>query len=550
MLYTASRALLTPPTCPVDNAGVATEINDVRLDQRGYAMSISFAQVECRRCTVMRIRGVACVDCGIKPEPWEVDPDKQRRQGLVADALRVLEGAPEQRTPPPDDVTGSGTFARTGRWLGRFLSALQAAVPPGGDGDSLDEALAEFVELRADAAAMPRLRPWLALVDTSRSAVAHLECMARGFLAAVAAETPIQAQEAAAKAQSHLDEAAGIVGELNEERDRWQRATISSNLDELLPGLTLEARQAAGAQDLLQLEASGAADYEHLTGQECPRGLGVVLRILLLQADNLYDPKRFRLAFTEAYRCLIARPERLDALLAAAAFKVDLRDALVKAYDSGQSTELILNAALHPRQHVGAVLDMSHTLFEGPGKRHIAALLSVIGSRQYERLREVDAGALRTQADQAGMGALLAGLDPAVRGAKAHLTWTLEDGEVVLNNRGVVRRMPVPTLIDHVLAAQESVLALTFAMTCAAASRGVDDLIEAGTIRDCGLSDAAYITALARCFGLSDVILEEHGDLGSEVRWTITGHADLALRQQHQGRRSAPGWRTRGGQDE
>ena len=45
-------------------------------------------------------------------------------------------------------------------------------------------------------------------------------------LAAVAAETPIQAQEAAAKAQSHLDEAAGIVGELNEERDRWQRATI------------------------------------------------------------------------------------------------------------------------------------------------------------------------------------------------------------------------------------------------------------------------------------------------------------------------------------
>lgn len=505
---------------------------DAATSARGrHALSLGFALVKCGRCAAQRVRGVVCPDCCVRPEWWEIDGTRQRRQRVVTAALDALDRVPAPRSLRPE-CAHDEILAPMRAWLDRFLAALPAAIAPAGDEEALHRAVEEFVGLRADAAAVPRLRPWLPLVDATSEAVAHLDDVARAFLRAVAAETPIEAQEAAAEAQRHLDQAGNVLADLGAAQARWNRATVSNAVDELIPGLTIEARRAAGAHTLLDLEAAGATDYHRLTGQECPNGFGVLVELLILQVNNIYDSTRFWETVGEAYWRLTARPGRLQALLESSAFRSDLRDALVRTYDSGQQAEVLLQASLHPRQHVGAVLGIAHALFESLGKRHTAALLSVTGRRfrRYDEIRDNDASGLHSQAQQAGIGSLLTGLDPVVRGAQAHLEWALDDNDgVVLHNRGVERRMSFGELIDHVLNGQETVLALTLAATCAAAARGTDDLIDADFLLECGVSDTAYTAMLARCLGLSNVVVEE-ARIAARVQWRILGRADPEVR--------------------
>jgi hypothetical protein len=244
----------------------------------------------------------------------------------------------------------------------------------------------------------------------------------------------------------------------------------------------------------------------------------------MLHVENLSDADRFRSVVRDAYRRLTARPHRLDTLLRSPTFKADLREALLRTYDGGQRTEILIAAALHPRHHVDAVLGMAHTLFEGPGKRHTAALLSVVGTRPYDLLRDLDAGVLHAQAVQAGLAPLLVGLDRETRGAQAHLMWTLDGDDVLLKNRGQLQRVPIAVLVDQVLTAQESIFALTFVVNCAAAAHGVEDLFDGGLAQDLGLSETAYIGMIARCFGIDDVVVQEQD--GPPVTWSVTGHVD------------------------
>lgn len=393
-----------------------------------HAIPLGFAQIQCQRCSAIRIRGITCPDCGAAPAPWEVDPQRQRRQRTVTAVLRRFDDTPSPTPPSTVDLTELGAFAQTARWLEQFFLALQAAVGPSGDGESLHEAVAEFVRLRAEIDGMPRLRPWLRLVDAAQAVIPALEDAARGFLSALAAETPLEAQRAASRAQGWLDSATDLLQDYLGHLARWQRASEGSDLDELLLGLVRESRQVVGEPDLLQFDAAGAADFYNLTGEQCPSGFGVALQMLRLVAEGIGDADRFGRVLADAYRHLMAHPERLDRLVSNPTFKSDLSDALIKSIDTSQSAEILLAAALHPRQHVAVLLDTAHGLFEGPGKRHAAALISVAKGKPYDRLRQADASAILRQADQAGFGQMLNGLDPAVRGARAHLSWALDGG--------------------------------------------------------------------------------------------------------------------------
>jgi hypothetical protein len=89
-------------------------------------------------------------------------------------------------------------------------------------------------------------------------------------------------------------------------------------------------------------------------------------------------------------------------------------------------------------------------------------------------LRRDDAGALLQQASQQpSLAPLLDGLDIALRDAKAHEDYVIEDDELILTDRGSRRpnteSIPGLVLVDRVLTAVETIQALFFALAAAAA---------------------------------------------------------------------------------
>jgi hypothetical protein len=448
---------------------------------RPTRIRLSWKQIECRRCHEVRVVGIPCPTCNARPDPREVDPYLQRRQRLAREALTILDRPPGTHTtsrPVLDQWSPEQGFGPLAEWLEQFLPALNAAIDDASSAPRLFELVATLIDFHDEVRASQWLRPHLPLWRTADTLIGCLTDVARHYLLACAAPTPLQAQAAAEAGQQALDAGADDSSDLAERLDRWERITASDRVGDIIAALAVETYRLAGTSDLLVLEEAGAQDFEQLLGSACPSGMGFLLLFMSLQAEVILDQQRFRQLARDAHALLTQRPGRLQQLVQDDVLVEDMHDAVRRGYDAAITAQAVLAAAGNDRQAIRALLALAHELLEGPGKRQVAALLAVAGRRTYQHLRRDAAGALLQQASQQPrLAPLLDGLDIVLRDAKAHEDYLIEGDELILTDRGSRRpnTPPIPglVLVDRVLTAVETIQALFFALSAAAAKLDV-----------------------------------------------------------------------------
>jgi hypothetical protein len=481
-----------------------------------YRMTYGWKRIECHRCHDIRIAGVVCPTCGLIPDAREVDPERQRRQRLARTALSALR-SPETMPDDMADWAGSETFpdqlmGGLGEWLGLFFDALGSDPREPTTEQRIVEAIRKLLQYRTVVSGGTQLRPWLPLWRTAEKIVDALAMTARHFLEASSAETPLIAQVAARAGQQAMDEAAELAGHLADQLDRWERVSEAERMQDILPALAVEAYRLAGVEDLLALEAAGAAIFQELTGSpECPPGVGFTLQVFKIQAETVLDQERFMAVTRQLYSELTRDSGRLERLLRDPNVAKDLQDGHERAYDAAVAAQAVLAVERPARQEVRAMLGLALNALEGPGKRYVAALLAIVRNDDYSRLRRQDARALLDQAKQRGLGRFLEGLDEALRKARAYEDFLYEQGIVILTDHGEIRadseRLSVPRLVDRILASQETLLALATAFSAVAASHDIE-LVGADFFERLGLSQSEIVEMMLRVLNWSDVVIE------------------------------------------
>jgi len=173
------------------------------------------------------------------------------------------------------------------------LPALNAAIDDASAAPRLFERVATLVDLRDEVRASQWLRPHMPLWRTADTLIGRLTDVARHYLLACAAPTPLQAQTAEKAGQRALDAGADDSSDLAERIDRWERITASDHVGDIIAALAVETYGLAGTSDLLVLEEAGAQDFEQLLGSTSPSGMGFLLLFMSLQAEVILDQQRF-----------------------------------------------------------------------------------------------------------------------------------------------------------------------------------------------------------------------------------------------------------------
>jgi hypothetical protein len=128
-----------------------------------YRIRLSFETIRCTGCSVERIRGVVCPDCGARPDDWEVDPELVRRRSIVAHVLEALSAQPPTGDLSAWPLVEQETFSQLVDLVPVILSGLQQAAKSGGDGAELEAAATRMVELRSTIHRVVHRRPYVAL---------------------------------------------------------------------------------------------------------------------------------------------------------------------------------------------------------------------------------------------------------------------------------------------------------------------------------------------------------------------------------------------------
>lgn len=420
--------------------------------------------------------GISCPTCGEAPDEREVDPDRQARQKAAASALQELEQGPPvvPVAPGPEPF---GFFDRLSELPKSFLASLFEVAREPRRADQLIAAVKELLQAQGEAAAAPRLRPWIAAWRAIDGVLDRLGSVARHYLLALAADAPLEAQREARLAQAELDAAADPAVFLGKQMERWAEIEQAETFEQALVVSAEHAFSQTGAADLLAFDRAGDEVFKRVTGRTgCPTGLGFGLNLIAQQAEGPFDDARFWQVATDAYALVAADRHWLADLVADEGWVEDFKRAMVTAWDTAVLNEGMTSAVRHERQAVRALLDLSEGSVEGPGKVFAATLLAAAKGRSYGAYRRQSAGALIEAArQQQGVAHMFLGLDPAIRRASAHQEFRLDGDDVVLMNRGTdAERLSREELVDRTLAAVESVNAIGLGMVCAAVVGGFD----------------------------------------------------------------------------
>lgn len=474
---------------------------------------------------------VPCPTCGEQPDQREVDPDRQTRQRVAGVALQELAAEPPGGSAL--DLSPTEVWGRLSELLEGFMRSLFDGLAGAAAAPALIEALRNLRRLRADVAATPRLRPWVQAWKAVDDVLKRLAEVAEAFLTSVSAETPIEAQAAARRAQDLLDAAAEPASSIG---DRLERLARISNAETPEEALVIQAEAAvdeSGATSLLELEDRGRDFYRRITGEaESPQGLGVGLALLVAGSSGQFDDDRFWEVAGRGYEVLIRDMDRLRAVVESPSWIPDLNEAAVRHLDAGIGQDAAFRAARNLRQEVRTLMDVGHSLVEISGKRLVATLLCIRPGKEadYEKTRNQDAGALLNRAAQdKQLATLLEGIDRVLRIARAHEDFHVDGDEVVLKSRGAeLERLSAHELVDRILAGNESMTALELGLVCALAKAGVS-LEQLDSFSQMGLEPLAPARFLLASSGWKGFGLDMEG-----VTLRVSGTAHLDPRTMHQ----------------
>ncbi len=402
-------------------------------------------------------------------------------------------------------------------WITAFLPAVQALLDDKTDqGTRLRASLGHLQDAETKLGWTP-LRPWLAQHRAATRTVQLSKESATAWLSAIAADSPLQAQQQADIAQQRLDEAGATAASLSAEIDAWLRIAEASELEGTLSALYQEVLLRGQHNGLLDLERAGADDFQALTGSPCPQGAGVVFKLSELMAGVVLDRDRFRGTVRAAHDLLQRDPARRAALLAARDLPSDLLNGEVHNAMSWVTAQAVWAASRTDEQSLRELLRLSADLLEGAGKRYVAALTCMTRTPDYQERRRLLSGQLLREATADGLGHLFLGFDGVLRNAASHVDYRVDDDVVVLTDHGEEATPPrilrPDELIDAVLAATESCLALNVALAATAAAQGTTLLDGQALLRRLGLPELQLTVLFLELGGLRDVSTVEDGDV-------------------------------------
>lgn len=423
--------------------------------------SVPFQVLDCRRCSGVRQRALPCPECGVSPDEREVDQLLARRRRVVESARRIareLSGEPAQAAAL-EDIRMKASLALDGVFSG--IDAVLGAETEENAASALGQRLVEIARLRSQLSATPRRRPFTAVWDATDHALTYLDTAADLFVQALCEADMGDTQRLAAEAQRFLDTATEPLTSATAALDDLAAALEGSSaqmLGFLAHRTTLRSR--SGEDDdnddpyvaFVKAAALSDVEFESLLAFEDER------------ARLLFDRPRFWSLARETYRELNDAPQ-FARLLEDDAWRERFLAASDQLADIGLEAEAVAQAAFHERQLVRADLSAIKSILEGPAMTLLRTRLCVHRRRSFAQV-DGDATAIVHQAQQAGMQTATLGLRKDLRHAISHEEFGVDSGTLVLDaGQPTERRIERDELIDDVLSALESTLALHTAVT-------------------------------------------------------------------------------------
>lgn len=475
------------------------------VDDR-HVITIAFRQIECVRCQAVRIATQPCPDCGKSPDSREADPVLQRRIALVADVLRAF----DESAHPVTDLDLAGAMREASALLGRVLEGLAKASSQAPDARDLIEAAGRLRQL-FDWALHDAPRPWTNHKRAFAEALRSIERVARGFLHAFEARTPIEAQRLARRAQVELDASAAAIAEIGDRVDvmvAMADARRDSWVD-TLSRVAFGAEFGQPAEPLLSVASAAASEVRKLTGvPQVPPGTAIAASLVIVPARALFDFENLGVIVRECTAILRGDPDRFRAVTSSDAWWASETHTQEFALDAVDTLLVVLEAErLSSRQVVRSLLQHIQDTVEGPVRHVTATLLAVATGESYESLVANYPTRLLTRVAGVGAATFANGLDADLRNASAHLDFEVDEDEdeVVLSVRKNPRHMSTESFGDALLAASEAVSAAALALVIAAEEIGV--ALPAPKVSDLGMVADALPRATLRLLGWEDVSL-------------------------------------------
>lgn len=441
--------------------------NDIRL---GYNT------IECLRCRATRFRGVRCPDCGRAPDTWEIDEHLLRRRIRLAGLAEQLDAEPSQPLAKSGVMDADVLFDEVDDLHARFFAAVRELVKPDGTGGALHDVITDFLALRDRVRRAQRRRPFLALAQMASEVVSQTEHGIRCWLAALTAETPLEAQRQADAANRHSRLGEEAADRFTNQRDTLERIDFTSTGAMIASMVTLQMEDSR--KSIQELIEDAETSVAQLLGIQDGSAVGLQFALAEFVTALEFDPARLRRTFVGAYAVLSQDPQRLaDIATASPELVTDFLDGQVTIFNSCWNLRSIIENAQTDRQIAEAALDVQSVAVEGPGAVITRSLLLATGLKQkpYAKLKSGHAteDLQKAQADPR-LAPLLEGLNDQLRTARSHQTVRHTDHSIIATTRKGSFEVEHDDLADLVLTGLESVLAGTLALRQALAQAGVD----------------------------------------------------------------------------
>lgn len=428
--------------------------------------SIEFTGNDCDVCDeVHAVAAPAPCSRPPKPDPC-VEHRRQELRGVTVDLTDGGQESPLPGSPDPED------------WFDQLLALSDAllegfrAVAEDGVGLAVHDAVADLRMMRARAAATSRYRPHLAGWKVVDGSLDRLAAVARLYLDALTVPDMDTAQQRGVEAQRCLYEATGMVADYRARQDRAKTVERQSDADHRIGVLLGTADAAHTTVDEERLDSDLL--YERVVGERpCPTDLAPGLRMTAIQAEILFDERRFWAVSAEVFGFVTASPERVDYLVGCDAWRKDFAKAEQAIFDAGVDGRLKTQNWKRESGAARNLMSMAHAFIEGAAKYLLAGMLAAERKKGYERLRR-NIGTVVDQVSKAGLDNLLVGLDKTLRHAAAHHDYEARPDGIRFTDPGA--DYPFLTwdeAFDRVIAAYESTIAVHNGITLALASHGV-----------------------------------------------------------------------------
>lgn len=482
--------------------------------KKKFGMSLRFATRECV-CGGVRIAGHVCPDCGARPRPAEIDVELQRRRRIAA----TYRGRSIDVQPAPASLFD--LTARAAEAVSPFLRALSSlSTSLTDDASELLRAGCVLDQLVADAS-LPQLRPWRRAGQLAHQAVETLRVSLDCFVDAFSAETLLTAQAIQVDAQTHLDAAATVAGDLDvaiQEVDQ----VLSSPATTVLEGLASRVQDlllSHGPRSILDVDQAWMDRVRAIVGRDeaIQGGVGLAVLWSTAFAEVLFDYDEYLRAASGAYGLL--RGDAFDALTADAGWMANQERAVQVFVDANVALDAVLAAARHDAAAVGGMLNFAQDLAEGPAKHVLATMLAITKPKSYETYMGCKLGVLMDAASKSSdLSKLVSGMNSVLRNASAHLDFGVRDDSVVLGSGSAEVVLTSDEFADALLELAQVVHGLAAAVQIRLLQRGV----VGSSVLPAGLDHSELVALLMTSSGLCDVRADIAG-----ATLTVIGAGDL-----------------------